>query len=79
MLMSECMTNVIAFHQSNHRYFKNLYTGLVKKYWVEYFPYLLSYSRFLRKMAGLFIPMCAYISNDQRKANRYCVCGLHKP
>jgi hypothetical protein len=33
MTTSECMTIVIAFHQSNHRYFKNFYIGLVQKYW----------------------------------------------
>jgi hypothetical protein len=57
---SECMTIVIAFHQSNHRYFKNFYIGLVQKYWNGYFPYLLSYTRFLHKMSALLIPMCAY-------------------
>jgi len=35
MSPSECMTIVIAFHQSNHRDFKNFYIGLVRKYWGE--------------------------------------------
>lgn len=29
MLTNECMTIVIAFHQSNHRDFNNFYIGLV--------------------------------------------------
>ena len=35
MSTSECMTIIIAFHQSNHRYFKNVYIGLVRKYWLK--------------------------------------------
>ena len=57
MSTSECMTIVIAFHQSNHRDFKNFYIGLVRKYWGEHFPSLLSYTRFLHKMSALIIPM----------------------
>ncbi|SFC86638.1 hypothetical protein SAMN02745724_02764, partial [Pseudoalteromonas denitrificans DSM 6059] len=38
MSTSECMTIMIAFHQSNHRDFKNFYIGLVRRYWGEYFP-----------------------------------------
>jgi hypothetical protein len=54
------MTIVIAFHQSNHRDFKNFYIGLVKRYWGEYFPELLSYTRFINNISRLIIPMCAY-------------------
>lgn len=60
MSTSECMTIVIAFHQSNHRDFKNFYIGLVRKYWLEDFPNLLSYTRFLNRMSELIVPMCAY-------------------
>jgi hypothetical protein len=60
MLMSEYMTIVISYHQSNHRAFNNFYIGLVQKYWNGYFPYLLSYTRFLHKMSALLILMCAY-------------------
>ncbi|MFT7421979.1 MAG: hypothetical protein ACI8UC_000035, partial [Psychromonas sp.] len=38
MSMSECMTIVIAFHQSNDRNFKNFYLGHVSMYWKKYFP-----------------------------------------
>jgi hypothetical protein len=61
MTTSECMTIVSAFHQSNHRDFKNFYIGLVRKYWGEHFPILLSSTRFLHKMSALIIPMCVLI------------------
>ena len=61
------MTIVIAFHQSNHRDFKNFYIGLVQRYWLEDFPTLLSYRRFLHKMSGLIIPMCAYFQTIKAK------------
>ena len=35
MSTSECMAIVIAFHQYNHRDFKNFYIGLVQKHWRE--------------------------------------------
>jgi hypothetical protein len=65
---SECMTIVIAFHQSNHRNFKNFYIGLVRKYWREDFPNLLSYTRFSNKMSELIIPMCAYFQTVKGEA-----------
>ncbi len=49
---SECMAIVI---------------GLVRKYWEEYFPNLLSYTRFLHKMSELLIPMCAYFKTVKGK------------
>jgi hypothetical protein len=67
MSTSECMTIVIAFHQSNHRDFKNFHLGLVQKYWQEDFPNLLSYTRFLHKMSALLIPMCAYFQTVKGK------------
>lgn len=60
MSTSERMTIMIAFHQSNHRDFKNFYIGLVQQYWVEYFPELLSYTRFINTMSELIVQMCAY-------------------
>ena len=42
MSISECITIVIAFHQSNHRDFKNFYIGLVHQYWKGYFPILMN-------------------------------------
>jgi len=68
MSTSECMTIVIAFHQSNHRDFKNFYIGLVRKYWREDFPNLLSYTRFSNKMSELVIPMCAYFQTVKGEA-----------
>ena len=54
------MTIDIAFHQSNHHDFKNFYISLVRKYWLEEFPHLLSYKLFLNKISELVIPMCTY-------------------
>jgi len=37
MTISERMTIVIAFHQSNYRDLKSFYIGLVQRYWSEFF------------------------------------------
>jgi hypothetical protein len=60
MSTNERMTIMIAFHQSNHRDFKNFYVDLVQRYWAEYFPELLSYTRFINTMSELIVPMSAY-------------------
>ena len=67
MTLSKCMTTVIAFHQSNHRDFKNFYIGLVQKYWQHDFPSLLSYTRFSHKISSLIVPMCAYFQTVRGK------------
>jgi hypothetical protein len=67
MSISERMTIVIAFHQSNHRDFKNFYIGLVQRYWSEYFPKTLSYTRFINTMSALIVPMYAYFQTIKGK------------
>ena len=41
------MTLLVAFHQSGYRTFKRFYVKHVRVYWVNEFPHLLSYSRFV--------------------------------
>lgn len=60
MSMSEMMTIVILFHQSGYRTFKHFYQ-YVKTHLKREFPQLLSYSRFVNVMQGLFIPLFAYL------------------
>ena len=58
--MSEMMTIVILFHQSNFRTFKHFYSlvcqGLKKE-----FPKLISYSRFVHLMKLLSVPLFVYL------------------
>lgn len=58
--ISEMMTIVILFHQSNYRTFKYFYE-YVCKYLRRDFPKLISYSRFVYLMKNLFIPLFAYL------------------
>lgn len=58
--ISEMMTIVIYFHQSNYRTFKHFYL-YVSTHLKKYFPNLISYDRFTHKMKTLFIPMFAYL------------------
>jgi hypothetical protein len=61
------MTVAIAFYQSNNRNFKSLYVRLVHRYWLEDFPSLLSYTRFLHKISALIIPICAHFQTVKGK------------
>lgn len=63
MTMSEIMKIIIAFHMSNHRDFKNFYTGYLARFYKSDFPNLLSYTRFLDVMPSTVIPMYSYFSS----------------
>ena len=58
--ISEMMTIVILFHQSNYRTFKHFY-GYITIHFRSYFPKLISYDRFVYTMKTLFIPLFAYL------------------
>ena len=60
--ISEMLTIVILFHQSNYRTFKHFY-HYVSVHMRRDFPCLISYSRFVFLMKDLFIPLFAYLLN----------------
>lgn len=62
---AELMTIVILFHQSNYRTFKHFYKEHVTKTLSNEFPHLLSYSRFVFLMKGLFIPLFAFLHHHR--------------
>ena len=68
--VSEMMTLVILFHQSNYRTFKSFY-HYTSTYLKKHFPKLISYSRFVYLQKSLFIPLFAYLLQ-----NRGMVTGI---
>lgn len=58
--VSEMMTIVILFHQSNYRTFKHFYSPICEHHKRD-FPRLISYGRFVQIMKSLFIPLFAYL------------------
>lgn len=64
--MSEIMTIMILFHQSNYRTFKYFYFFLLENYRKE-FPKLPSYSRFVSLQKKCFIPLFAYFHQCKGK------------
>lgn len=58
---SELMTILIAFHHSGYRTFKHFYTRHVRRYWIKWFPHLVSYTRFLNLMPRVLVPLCVYL------------------
>ena len=55
--LSEVLTIVIHFHQSNHKTFKQYYTNYVSAYLGSDFPGLVSYSRFVELMPAASVPL----------------------
>lgn len=58
--ISEIMTILILFHQSNYRTFKHFYFNFIEIY-RKAFPKLPSYSRFVTLQKSAFIPLFAYL------------------
>jgi hypothetical protein len=65
--ISEMMTIMIHFHQSNYRNFKAYYLQHVKVNMRSEFPNLVSYNRFVELMPRTLIPLLAYMRG--RKGN----------
>ncbi len=61
--LSEVMTIIIHFHQSNYRHFKAYYTEHVMVHLQSEFPHLVSYNRFVELMPEALFPLCAYLSS----------------
>ncbi|WP_104399763.1 IS982 family transposase [Vibrio penaeicida] len=65
--VSEVMTLVISFHQSGFRDFKTYYTQFVCRYLTKEFPTLVSYTRRLKLMQSVLVPLCSYLTHRQAK------------
>ncbi|NJL40828.1 MAG: IS982 family transposase [Leptolyngbyaceae cyanobacterium SM1_4_3] len=61
LCLSEIMTILIGFHQSNYRNFKAYYQEWVQSQWQAAFPGLVSYHRFVEWMPSALLPLCAYL------------------
>ena len=59
--LSEVMTIIIHFHQSEYRHFKAYYTKHVLVHLQSEFPKLVSYNRFVELMPGALLPLCLYL------------------
>ena len=59
--LSEIMTIIIHFHQSNYRNFKAYYTEQVMVHLKTEFPHLVSYNRFVELKSDALLPLCAYL------------------
>lgn len=61
LVLSEIMTIIIYFHQSQYRTFKAYYCEHVLKHLRAEFPALVSYSRFVELMPLAVLPLCVYL------------------
>jgi len=58
---SEIMTLVIHFHQARYRDFKTYYIKYVQVYLRAEFPGLVSYARFIQRLASVLEPLCVFL------------------
>ena len=59
--LSEIMTLVIAFHDSDYRTFKHFYRKEVCRHWRAEFPDLVSYQRLIECLPSVLVPLAAYL------------------
>jgi hypothetical protein len=59
--MSEIMTILIHFHQSNYRNFKAYYLEYVMTHLRNEFPGLVSYNRFVELIPSVIVPLTHYL------------------
>jgi len=67
MSVSEVMTIMILFHQSNYRYFKQFYINYVCKHLSSEFPSLVSYNRILELMEACILPLTVFLNSRYGK------------
>ena len=65
LCLSEIMTLLIWFHQSQYRHSKAFYQQHVCRHLRGAFPRLVSYGRFVELMPSALIPLCAYLRQCQ--------------
>lgn len=61
--LSEILTIMVHFHQSNHRTFKHYYKDYVSVHLSKDFPDLLSYNRFVEIMSEMTVPMATLLTS----------------
>ena len=61
LTLSEMMTILIYFHQSQYRNFKGFYLLHLSRHCRGEFPHLLSYTRFVALIPTALMPMCIYL------------------
>jgi len=65
--LSKIMTICIAFHLFGYRTFKGYYINFIMKYYIGYFPKLVSYNRFVELMRYAALPMALFAKFSSSK------------
>ncbi len=64
---SEVMTILILFHQYGYRNFKTFYIHHAQRHLIDAFPGLVSYTRMLKLLQGVMLPLCAFLTHRYGK------------
>ncbi len=76
--VSEVMTLVITFHRSGYRDFKTYYIHFVYCSPINEFPELCSYTRMLKLMQGVLVPLCFYFTHRKARPTGIAFVDLSK-
>jgi len=66
LALSEVLTLLVAFHDSDYRSFKHFYLNQVGTHWRGEFPQLPSYTRFIERIPSALVPLSVYLISRLR-------------
>ena len=66
LALSEMLTLLVAFHDSDYRTFKHFYLEHVCQHWQQEFPHLPSYTRLVESIPSTLVPLSAYLASRLR-------------
>ncbi|PCS23315.1 hypothetical protein [Candidatus Enterovibrio escicola] len=61
------ITIVIAFHQLGYRDLKTYYIHFYCRYLINELPELVSYTKILKLMQDILVPLCSYLTHYQSR------------
>ena len=64
--LSEMLTLLVAFHDSDYRTCKHFYWEHVCQHWQQAFPHLPSYTRLVERIPSTLVPLSAYLASRLR-------------
>ncbi len=79
LTLSEIMTICTVFHLSGYRTFKWYYIRLISRQYRSFFPYLVSYNRFVELMPYTALPMTCFVCLRRGWMHGHQFCGFHNP
>jgi hypothetical protein len=75
LALSELLTLLVVFHDSDYRTFKHFYLDQVCRHWRQEFPHLPSYTRLVERIPSALVALSAYLTSRLRATRGIAFIG----